>query len=221
MIFRPEQLKLMALGLPATPANIGGSDSNSQSSSTTNNIDQRMNADNGATATSLSGSSNNTILVNQTDHGAIGDAFGFGVNALDTALASNTITNQNALNGVVAMGTGAVSGVQSTAALAINGVLNDAAGSRAAYDNATKYVTNMAQSSTASVASAYQDLGSQLDQAFSSALGSVQGAYSSATAAQASAYQDAKTGNQRVLMIGALIVVALAVSMPYLAKEAK
>ncbi|MBN3734643.1 hypothetical protein [Burkholderia sp. Tr-20390] len=173
--------------------NIGGSDSNSQSASTTNNIDQRLNADNGATGTSVSGT-NNTVNVQAVDHGAVTQAFGLGNHAIDAVLQE---------------GTGAQSAVQQTAAMAINGVLTDAAGTRDAYAKASDQV-----------ASAYKDLGSLLDGTFSAATSQVAGAYQNANSAITAAYQDTKTGNQRTLMIGALIVVALAVSMPFLAKEA-
>ena len=102
-----------------------------------------------------------------------------------------------------------VSIFRATGTAPINGVLTDAAGTRDAYAKASDQVAN-----------AYKDLGSLLDGTFSSATSQVAGAYKDANSAITAAYQDTKTGNQRTLMIGALIVVALAVSMPFLAKEA-
>jgi hypothetical protein len=174
--------------------NIGGSESSSKSSSTTNNIDQRLNADNGATGVSTSGSGN-SVTVQAVDHGAVTSAFGLGNHAIDAVLQA---------------GTGAQSAVANTAELAINGMLNDAQGTRDAYANATKAVAQISQASNAQVASAYSDMGSQLDSAFHTATDQI-----------SAAYQDTKTSNVRTLMIGALVVVGLAVSMPFLAKEAK
>jgi hypothetical protein len=50
---------------------------------------------------------------------------------------------------------------------------------------------------------------------------STQQAYQDATQQVVSAYQDAKTGNQKQMMLGVLIVAAIAVAMPFLAREAK
>jgi hypothetical protein len=50
---------------------------------------------------------------------------------------------------------------------------------------------------------------------------STQQAYQDATKQVVSAYQDAKTGNQKTMLLGVLVVAGIAVAMPFLAKEAK
>jgi hypothetical protein len=170
MIRNPQQIKLMALGLPAVPAN-GGGKSESSNQTTTTSADQRNNVSSGVGATASSGASV-VLNVNQLDGGAIAQSFGLAHDALANA---------------TQFGTAALSASSHTAELAINGVLNDATGARQAYENATQQV---------------------------------QTAYSDANNAVAAAYQDAKTGNQKTLMVGAMIVAALAVSMPFMMREA-
>ena len=169
MIFRPEQVRLMALGLCHTPANMGGGGGKSESttSTATTNADQRNNVGSGVGATASSGGSV-VLNVSQLDGGAIAQAFGLGTTALNDA---------------ANFGTAAMSASAHTADSAINGVLNDAAGTRAAYSDATSQANTTASD-------------------------------------VAAAYQDAKTGNQRVIVIGALVVVGLVVAMPFLAKAA-
>ncbi|UTV53237.1 hypothetical protein [Burkholderia arboris] len=170
MIRNPQQIKLMALGLPAVPANGGGS-SDSQAATTTTNADQRNNVGSGVGATASSGGSV-TLNVQQLDGGAIAGAFGLG---------------HDALAGLEQFGTSSMSAVSHSAEMAVNGVLSDAAGTRQAYADAASAAISAAQQASGQVASAYQD---------------------------------AKTGNQRTLMIGALVVVGLAVTMPFLMREA-
>lgn len=77
MILRPDQIKLLGLGLPSTPCNIGGpevskSDANSSTTNTTTtNTDNRMVNDHGV---GVSGTGN---IVNTTDLGAVNAAFDF------------------------------------------------------------------------------------------------------------------------------------------------
>ncbi|CAN0621106.1 conserved protein of unknown function [Burkholderia multivorans] len=181
MILRPEQIKLLALGLPAVPANGGGS-SSSASNTTTTNADQRNNVGSGVGATASSGGSV-TLNVNQLDGGAIAASFGLA---------------HDALTGLDQFGTSSMSAVSHTAEQAMNGMLTDVAGTRAAYADAANAAIQAAQSSASQAA----------------------GAYSAASSQVATAYQDAKTGNQRALVIGVLVVAALAVAAPMLAKEA-
>ncbi|ELW9447687.1 hypothetical protein QZM43_09750 [Burkholderia orbicola] len=180
MIRNPQQIKLMAIGLPCVPANSGG-ESSSASNTTTTNADQRNNVGSGVGATASSGGTV-TLNVSQLDGGAIAAAFGLGHEALaDSAQ----------------VGTASMSAVSHSAELAINGILTDAAGTRAAYADAADAAIAAAKSASQQVATAYGD----------------------ANSAISTAYQDTKTSNVRTLMIGALIVAALAVSMPLIVKE--
>lgn len=153
MIRTPAQIKLMAMGLPATPCNIGGS-SDSQANTTNNNIDQKLYTDNGAVAGSASGGGSVVINATQTDHGATTAAFGLAHDALQ---------------------------------------------------NVTDLAT-ASQSASTHTAEA--------------ALAGAQQAYADSTKAVAAAYQDAKTGNQRVIVIGALVVVGIVALAPILGKAA-
>jgi hypothetical protein len=163
--------------------NIGGSDSDSQSSSTTNNIDQRLNADNGATGVSTSGTGN-SVTVQAVDHGAVSDAFGLG---------------SQALSAVVNEGTAALSASSATASQAINGMLASTANSLNFGDDVYTKAINAVTTASANSTNAVQDMASRLDNEFSAS-----------SAALASAYQDAKTGDQKTLMLGAFAVAAIA-----------
>lgn len=104
----------------------------------------------------------------------------------------------DALSDVTAIGTSSVSASAHTAELAINGALDSVAGAQAAFNKAT-----------AAVANAYQSAGQQ-------AADAQQGAMSAVSAA----YQNAKTGNQHTIVIGALVVVGLVVLAPVLREAA-
>lgn len=99
MIRSRTQIQLMALGLPPTPCNIGGS-SDSQANTTNNNIDQKLYTDNGAVAGSASGGGSVVINATQTDHGATTAAFGLAHDALqnvmDLATASQSASTHTA-----------------------------------------------------------------------------------------------------------------------------
>ncbi|WP_028214718.1 hypothetical protein [Paraburkholderia mimosarum] len=99
MIKRPEQLKLMAIGLPATPLNIGGpqakrndnssSTTNTTTNTTTNITDRRMVVDGGGAA--VNGSNNTTFnSVSTTDLGAIAGAMDLAKTSLQTENADMT-----------------------------------------------------------------------------------------------------------------------------------
>lgn len=180
MIRNPQQIKLMALGLPCVPANGGGS-SSSASNTTTTNADQRNNVGSGVGATASSGGTV-TLNVSQLDGGAIAAAFGLG---------------HDALAGIEQFGTASMSASSHTAELAINGMLTDSANTQKAYADAATSAIQAAKDASSQVATAYGDANSSI----------------------AAAYQDTQTSNVRTLMIGALIVAALAVSMPLIAKE--
>jgi hypothetical protein len=155
--------------------NFGGKSDSSSSSSTTN-ADQRLDVSSGAGATASSGGTV-TMNVTQLDGGAISAAFGLG---------------HDALADVTSIGTASMSNSAATAQAAINGILSDVAGTRQAYADATNQAISAAQTSAQNTVSAVT-----------------------------SAYQDAKTGDQKTLLIGALVVCGLAVSMPFLLREAK
>lgn len=110
---------------------------------------------------------------------------------------------EEALAGLQQFGTASMSASAHTAELAINGMLADSAGTQAAYQSATSAAIKAAQD------------------AYSSAATAVANQANTTASDVAAAYQDAKTGNQRTVVIGGLIVAALAVTMPFLLKEAK
>ncbi|KUZ07003.1 hypothetical protein WI28_23055 [Burkholderia diffusa] len=170
MILRPQQLHLVRLGLPATPCNGGSSDS--KTSTSNQNIDQRLDVGGGGVGATASSGGSVNINVTPTDQGSIQQSFGLA---------------HDALSDVTAIGTSSVSASSHTAELAINGALDSVAGAQAAFQQATQ-----------AVQSAYQDSSQQVS----------------------AAYQDAKTGNQRVIVIGALVVVGLVVLAPVLREAA-
>lgn len=91
MILRPDQIRLMALGLPETPCNKIGSGSGmtrssesantSTTTTTTNNFDQRMVNDGGSVGVN---GSNNIV----TDNGAVNAAFDFAATSTESAFKS-------------------------------------------------------------------------------------------------------------------------------------
>jgi hypothetical protein len=186
--------------------NIGGSSSDTKTSTTTNNIDQRLNADNGALGLSVSGGNTGNVNIVQTDHGAISDAFGLGHDALSLALQT---------------GTGALSATSQTAQAAINGMLTSSANSLNVNDDITTKALgfagtqaanaensmndtftkalNFASTQTANSINSVQDMAGRLDTMFTQN-----------SQALATAYQDAKTGDQLTLMKGAFAIAAVA-----------
>ncbi|MBT2180492.1 hypothetical protein KKP06_22000 [Ralstonia pickettii] len=193
MIRTTTQIKLMALGLPPVPCNLGG-DSSSQANTTNNNIDQKLYTDNGSVAGSASGGGSVTINAQQVDHGATQAAFGLGNHALDA---------------VTSLATGALSGSQHTAEQALSGQLATIKGSQDAMNAATRAIADAYRSANSSIASAYSGAASDSASAYRSASDSV-----------SAAYQDSKTGNQRVIVIGALVVVGIVALAPLLKKAA-
>lgn len=110
MILRPEQRRLMALGLPTTPAN-KTSDNSSKSETSMSYADKRNAVQNGigvsgdGNATSYSSNSNTNVYSVQTDSGAISAA-------LDAM--------KSAVTGVVSGTTAAINGNSSVAKTAID-----------------------------------------------------------------------------------------------------
>ncbi|WP_343724272.1 hypothetical protein [Herbaspirillum huttiense] len=93
MILRPEQIKLLRLGRPVIPANGDGGDSSSQSNTTSNNItntltqDRRLVVDNGGIGISTD---NSNVTLSMTDHGAINQAVGLGIQAIQSMQANSS-----------------------------------------------------------------------------------------------------------------------------------
>jgi hypothetical protein len=112
MILRPEQRRLMALGLPTTPAN-KTSDNSSKSETSMSYADKRnavqngigVSGDNNATSYSSSTNNNTNVYSVQTDSGAISAA-------LDAM--------KSAVTGVVSGTTAAINGNSSVAKTAID-----------------------------------------------------------------------------------------------------
>ncbi|RQS17492.1 MULTISPECIES: hypothetical protein [unclassified Burkholderia] len=186
MILRPQQIYLVRLGLPATPCNGGSSDSETKTSN--QNVDQRLDVGGGGVGATASSGGSVNINVTPTDAGSIQQSFGLA---------------HDALHDVTAMGTSSVSASAHTAELAINGALDTINGAQDAYTKAT-----------AAVADAWKSAGKQAASAQQGALSAVMDANQSAMSSVSAAYQDSKTGNQRVIVIGALVVVGLVVLAP-------
>lgn len=97
MILRPEQVRLLALGRPATPANRS---SDTQSSSSTSNVYQdRRNAVQGGVGISGDGNSTTTNITT-LDGGAV--QAGIGAAVATSAFAAQTAQNANAIIGGIA-----------------------------------------------------------------------------------------------------------------------
>ncbi|MFM0741796.1 hypothetical protein PQQ51_31585 [Paraburkholderia xenovorans] len=94
MILRPQQVRMLAIGLPATPAN-KSSDSRS-SSNTTNNYADKRNAVQGGVGISGDGNSSSYYSVS-TDDGAVQAGISAAVIAANSALATNGAVSVNAL----------------------------------------------------------------------------------------------------------------------------
>ena len=91
MIRTPAQIKLMAMGLPHTPCNVGGESSSSSASTNTTNTttntsyqDRRNVADGGSTVVSADQSS---VFITNSDQGAIRAGVDIGTAALDASKA--------------------------------------------------------------------------------------------------------------------------------------
>lgn len=91
MIRTPAQIKLMEMGLPHTPCNVGGESSSSSASTNTTNTttnttyqDRRNVADGGSTVVSADQSS---VFITNSDSGAIKAGVDLGSKALDTSVA--------------------------------------------------------------------------------------------------------------------------------------
>lgn len=201
MKFRHELHKLQAGG---RLYNFGGdSDSTSNTSSHTENIDQRLlqesgaigaNASGGGTSSvNLSNTTNNTdrsvttITSNTLDAGAIKVAFGLGDHAIDS---------------VTDFATSALSGAHHTAELALDGALSSIADTKDAFYNAAKIAQSSAQGAQQSATEAYKN-----------AQQSATAAWSSATDQVATAYDGARVGNKNIMIISGMALAAMALAV--------
>jgi len=177
--------------------NFGGdSDSTSNTTSHTENIDQRLLQESGAIGANASGggtssvslSSNtyntdsrqftdkSTNIVNTLDGGAVKLAFGLGDHAIDS---------------VTDFATSALSGAHHTSELALNGALASVKDTKDAFYDAAK----IAQSSA---------MGAQQ---------SATAAYANATEQVATAYDGARVGNKNIMIVSGIALAAMAVAV--------
>ena len=99
----------------------------SSSSSTTNNVDQRLFQEAGAIGATSSGGGTSVVTVNALDGGAINKAFGLGDHAIDS---------------VTDFATSALSGAHHTTELALSGALSSVQDSKDAFKEATSQVAS-------------------------------------------------------------------------------
>ncbi|WP_431825289.1 hypothetical protein [Burkholderia sp. F1] len=189
MIKRPEQVRMIACGLPDKPLN--RSSDNSSSSSTTNNYADRRNAVQGGAA--ISGD-NNTMFtsITATDQGAVQA----GINA--------------ALGGVGIAGAVATNAVNANGALALGAI--GANGQVAA--GATENMADVARS-TIAASSHFADLGLAMLQTNTALANSLEGGVNQATqavtgiASQLAQTQVAAANDNRYLIAAGMAVVAI------------
>ncbi|MBR8254351.1 hypothetical protein [Burkholderia ambifaria] len=189
MIKRPEQIRLLAMGLPDTPAN--RSDSNESSSSTQNNYHDRRNAVQGGAA--ISGD-NNTMFTSivATDQGAV--QAGIGAALGGAGVAGQVATSALNAQGALALGAINANGAVSTAATSSMG---DVAKSTIAASNHLADVgLSMLQTSTA--------LADHLTGGFNQATQAVTG-----IASQLAQTQVAAANDNRYLIAAGMAVVAI------------
>ncbi|PMS38458.1 hypothetical protein [Trinickia symbiotica] len=158
-----------------------------------------------SSSTSTSSQSTDQRLAVTSGVGATASSGGsvvLNVNQLDDgAIAGAFGLGAQALQGIESFGTASMSASSATAQAAMAGMLHNSDTVQKAYADAATEAIDTSKAAytnaTSMIASAYQDASSQVS----------------------AAYQDTKTSNVRTLMIGALIVAAIAVSAPLIAKE--
>lgn len=199
-IMRPEQVRLLAMGMPATPAN--KSSDNSSSSSTTNNYSDRRNAVQGGAA--ISGD-NNTMFtsITTTDQGAVqagvGAAIASSLYGAQTAQWSNTVTGDVARNAINANGALALGAINANGAVTAG---------------ATSSMADVARS-TISASSHLADVGLSMLQTNTALANSLQGGFMNATnavtgiASQLAQTQVAAANDNRYLIAAGMAVVAI------------
>jgi hypothetical protein len=115
MILRPAQVRMLAAGLPATPAN-KSSDSKSSSNTTNSYADQRNAVQDGVGISGNGNSSSYSSYSVTTDGGAVQAA----MNAMIAAISGNSTTAQNANNAMGAVAQGTTNAMGALASTAIN-----------------------------------------------------------------------------------------------------
>lgn len=222
MIKRPEQVRLLAMGLPDKPAN--RSSDNSSSSSTTNNYSDRRNAVQGGAA--ISGDNNAMFTsITTTDQGAVqaGINAALGGAGVAGAVASNAINANGALslgainaNGALALGAINANGVVATNANGIvAGIANSAMGTAGGVSwNATNSMADVAKS-TIAASGHLADVGLSMLQTNTALANSLTGGFSQATqavtgiASQLAQTQVAAANDNRYLIAAGMAVVAI------------
>lgn len=213
MILRPEQIKLLRLGMPATPANGGGSsDSNSSQTSNTSTTNDISTADNRVVASdqaiALSGTGNSAVKVSNTTTN-FSDSSNKSTNFTDSSTkTTNTSTTNNISTTDYGSVAAALSGMGATASLAIDGANKSIGG---AID-----VLKLASSNSLDMLGTVLDFaaGSETNanNSYAKALGFAQQAISQTSQAfeQASQSQDNKS-----LKIAAFAIVAVAAAFAW------
>jgi hypothetical protein len=117
MILRPQQVRMLAMGLPATPAN--KSSDSSSSSNTTNNYADKRNAVQGGVGISGDNNSSSYFSVT-TDGGAVQAA----MQAMVAAISGNSAVAGAAINGNSAVAANANTSMAGVANTAINSTVD-------------------------------------------------------------------------------------------------
>jgi hypothetical protein len=105
MILRPQQVRMLAMGLPATPAN-KSSDSKSESNTTNNYEDKRNAVQNGVGISGDGNSSSYSSVSVTTDGGAVQAA----MQAMIAAISGNSTVAANSNNAMAAVSNSAING---------------------------------------------------------------------------------------------------------------
>lgn len=189
MIKRPEQVRLLAMGLPDIPAN--RSDSNASSSSTQNNYNDRRNAVQGGAA--ISGD-NNTMFtsITTTDQGAV--QAGIGAALAGAGVAGDVA--KAALNGNGALALGAINANGAVSTAATSSMADVAKSTISASNHLADVGLSMLQTSTA--------LADHLSGGFNQATQAVTG-----IASQLAQTQVAAANDNRYLIAAGMAVVAI------------
>ncbi|MBE0630128.1 MAG: hypothetical protein IH603_11135 [Burkholderia vietnamiensis] len=200
MIKRPEQVRLLAMGLPDKPAN--RSDSNQSTSSTTNNYHDRRNAVQGGAA--ISGD-NNAMFTSITT--LDGGAVQAGINAAlgGAGVAGSVATNAVNANGALSLGAINANGALALGAINANGAVTA---------GATSSMADVARS-TISASSHLADVGLSMLQTNTALADHLSGGFNQATqavtgiASQLAQTQVAAANDNRYLIAAGMAVVAI------------
>ncbi|HDR9360460.1 TPA: hypothetical protein QDB44_006429 [Burkholderia vietnamiensis] len=229
MIKRPEQVRLLAMGLPDKPTN--RSDSNASSSSTQNNYNDRRNAVQGGAAISGDGNTMFTSIAT-TDQGAVQGGIaaalaGAGVagDVAKAALGANGALSLGALNANGAIALGAINANGAVATNANNILGGIAYGANASAANANNILGGVAYGANANAAdiarssiaasSHLADVGLSMLQTTTALTNSLQGGVNQSMqaatgiASQLAQTQVAAANDNRYLIAAGMAVVAI------------